>query len=53
MKKIIMLFVLALACVGVRSQTLLSRSYDVSPVISYTVFEPQKRHGVLLADKQC
>lgn len=42
MKKIIMLFVLALACVGVRSQTLLSRSYDVSPVISYTVFEPQK-----------
>ena len=42
MKKIIMLFVLSLACVGVRSQTLLSRSYDVSPVISYTVFEPQK-----------
>lgn len=42
MKKIIMLFALALACVGVRSQTLLSRSYDVSPVISYTVFEPQK-----------
>lgn len=37
-----MLFALALACVGVRSQTLLSRSYDVSPVISYTVFEPQK-----------
>lgn len=29
MKKLIMLFVLALACVGVRSQTLLSRSYDV------------------------
>lgn len=42
MKKIIMLFALALACVGLRSQTLLSRSYDVSPVISYTVFEPQK-----------
>ena len=42
MKKIIMLFVLALACVGVRSQTLLSRSYDVSPVISYTVFEDRK-----------
>ena len=42
MKKTNMLFVLALVCVGVRAQTLLSRSYDVSPVISYTVFEPQK-----------
>lgn len=34
--------IIALACIGVRSQTLISRSYDVSPVVSYTVFEPQK-----------
>lgn len=42
MKKIIMLFVLALACVGVQAQTLLSRSFELSPSVSYTVFEPKK-----------
>lgn len=42
MKKIIMLFVLALTCVGVRAQTLLSRSFELSPSVSYTVFEPKK-----------
>lgn len=42
MKNLLLSIALALVCVGVRAQTLLSRSYDVSPVISYTVFEPQK-----------
>lgn len=42
MKKIIILFVLALVCVGVRAQTLLSRSFELSPSVSYTVFEPKK-----------
>ena len=42
MKKIIMLFALALVCVGVRAQTLLSRSFELSPSVSYTVFEPKK-----------
>lgn len=42
MKKITMLFALALACVGVHAQTLLSRSFELSPSVSYTVFEPKK-----------
>lgn len=42
MKKIIMLFVLALVCVGMHAQTLLSRSFELSPSVSYTVFEPKK-----------
>ena len=42
MKKIIMLFVLALMCMGVQAQTLLSRSFELSPSVSYTVFEPKK-----------
>ena len=42
MKKIIMIFVLALACIGVRAQTLISRSFELSPSVSYTVFEPGK-----------
>lgn len=42
MKKIIILFVLALMCVGVQAQTLLSRSFELSPSVSYTVFEPKK-----------
>lgn len=42
MKKTAILFIFVMMCVYVRAQTLLSRSYDVSPVISYTVFEPQK-----------
>lgn len=37
-----MIFVLALVCVGVRAQTLLSRSFELSPSVSYTVFEPKK-----------
>nr|DAI44412.1 MAG TPA: Ail/Lom protein [Caudoviricetes sp.] len=42
MKKIIMLFALALVCVGMHAQTLLSRSFELSPSVSYTVFEPKK-----------
>lgn len=44
MKKIIMLFVLALACVGVQAQTLMSRTtwIEGNSDISYTVFEPRK-----------
>lgn len=42
MKKIIMLFALALVCVGMHAQTLLSRSFELSPSVSYTVFEPRK-----------
>lgn len=42
MKKIIMPFVLALVCVGMHAQTLLSRSFELSPSVSYTVFEPKK-----------
>lgn len=42
MKRILFIIIFALACIGVRAQTLISRSYDVSPVVSYTVFEPKK-----------
>ena len=44
MKKIIMLFVLSLACVGVRAQTLMSRTtwIEGNSDISYTVYEPAK-----------
>ena len=44
MKKIIMLFVLALMCVCVRAQTLMSRTtwIEGNSDISYTVYEPAK-----------
>lgn len=44
MKKIIMLIALALACVGVQAQTLMSRTtwIEGNSDISYTVYEPAK-----------
>lgn len=44
MKKITMLFVLTLACVGVQAQTLMSRTtwIEGNSDISYTVYEPAK-----------
>lgn len=44
MKKIIILFVLALVCVGVQAQTLMSRTtwIEGNSSISYTVYEPAK-----------
>lgn len=42
MKKLYIISIFTLVCFGVHAQTLISRSYDLSPSISYTVFEPQK-----------
>ena len=42
MKRILFIAIFALVCIGDRAQTLLSRSYDASPDVSYTVFDPQK-----------